>query len=71
MTLGVPELMIKARRSLAAARRREHHAALQRAFNDRNVADYDAPGVIGEVAEETLSAAAAFLDAADDLLRRP
>jgi len=125
MTLGVPELMTKARRSLAAARRlhgdrdfdfavsrayyamfyaaealllhrnmsfsrharviaalhreyvasgelsRENHAALQRAFNDRNVADYDAPGVIGEVAEETLSAAATFLDAADDILRRP
>lgn len=33
---------------------REHHAALQRAFNNRNVADYEARAVTREVASETL-----------------
>lgn len=47
-----------------------HHAALQRAFNDRNVADYEAVRVTQEVADETLGAAAAFLDAAEALLTR-
>jgi uncharacterized protein (UPF0332 family) len=45
---------------------RTHHGALHQAFNDRNVADYDARGVSAAVAEATLRAAAAFLDAAED-----
>lgn len=122
MTPGVPELVTKARRSLAAARRlheagdfdfavsrayyamfylaealllrhnlsfsrhagviaalhreyvtsgelsREHHAALQRAFNDRNVAEYESTGVTREAADATIRDATAFLDAAARLL---
>lgn len=124
MTLDVPALMTKARRSLAVARRlhrdrefdfavsrayyamfyaaeallldrglsfsrhtgviaglhreyvasgelsSEHHAALGRAFRTRNEAEYEEPQVAGEAAEDTLGAAAAFVEAADELLRR-
>lgn len=124
MTSDISELMAKARRSLAAARRlheagdsdfavsrayyamfyaaealllrrnlsfsrhagviaalqreyvtsgelpREHHAALQRAFNARNVADYESTGVTTEAADETLRTAAVFLDVAKGLIGR-
>jgi uncharacterized protein (UPF0332 family) len=49
---------------------REQHAALQRAFDARNVADYESTGVTQEAADETLRAATAFLDAAEGLLGR-
>lgn len=47
---------------------REHHAAFQRAFNDRNIAEYEALVVTREIADETLRAAEAFLSAASRLL---
>jgi uncharacterized protein (UPF0332 family) len=47
---------------------REHHAAFQRAFSDRNVAEYEAVVVTREVADVTLRGAEAFLNAADGLL---
>jgi uncharacterized protein (UPF0332 family) len=46
---------------------RDHHAAVQRAFNNRNVADYEVTVVTPEIASETLSDAQAFLAAAEPL----
>ena len=42
---------------------REHYAAFQRAFNDRNVAEYEAVVVTQEAADVTLRGAEAFLGA--------
>jgi uncharacterized protein (UPF0332 family) len=45
-----------------------HHAALQRAFDNRNIADYDVDPVTQEIASGTLADAEAFLRAAEPLL---
>lgn len=47
---------------------REHHAAFQRAFNDRSVAEYETVEVTREAADVTLRGAADFLNAAESLL---
>src|SRR5437899_659740 len=122
MSLGAPEFMAKARRSLVAAQRlnaddyhdfavsrayyamfyaaeallarrnlrfsrhagvlaalrreyvasgelaQEHHLAFHRAFDDRNLAEYEVMAVPREKADETIRAAQAFLEAAETLL---
>lgn len=47
---------------------REHHAAFQRAFSDRNIAEYEAVVVTREAADVTLRGAEAFLSATASLL---
>jgi uncharacterized protein (UPF0332 family) len=47
---------------------REQHAALQRAFDNRNIADYDVRPVTREVASDTLRDAQSFLEAAERVL---